>query len=307
MIYEDITKSVGGTPLVRLRRVVDGKAAVVLAKVESANPLGSIKDRVAVAMVDDAERAGKLQAGGTIIEPTSGNTGIGLAFVGAARGYRVILTMPETMSVERRQLVAALGAEVVLTPAGEGMRGAIAHAEQLHNELEGSWVPMQFSNPANPRIHRETTAEEIWRDVGGQLDFFVAGVGTGGTLTGVAQALKPRQPQLRVVAVEPAASPVLSGGQAGPHQIQGIGAGFVPEVLQRELIDEVAPVSDEEAMAMARRLGREEGILVGVSGGAAAYAAVAIASHPGNKGKTVVVILPDSGERYLSTPLFAKE
>ncbi|MCD6520001.1 MAG: cysteine synthase A [Anaerolineae bacterium] len=303
-IYRDITETVGHTPLVRLNRIVGEAQAQVLAKLESFNPLSSIKDRIAVSMIDAAEKEGKIKPGTTIIEPTSGNTGIGLAFVCAARGYKLILTMPETMSIERRRLLQALGAELVLTPGSEGMSGAIRKAEELLQEIPHSFMPQQFKNPANPRIHRETTAQEIWEDTDGQVDIVVAGVGTGGTITGIAEALKARKPELRAIAVEPAGSPVLSGGKPGPHKIQGIGAGFIPDVLRLELIDEVIQIEEEEAMATARRLAREEGIFVGISSGAATTAALQVAARPENAGKMIVVILPDTGERYLSTQLF---
>ncbi len=303
-IAKDITELVGGTPLVRLNRVAAGLGAEVAAKLESFNPMSSVKDRIGLAMVEAAEAAGKLKKGGVIVEPTSGNTGIALAFVAAARGYRLILAMPDTMSVERRQLLAALGAELVLTPGAEGMPGAIRKAEELTRDTPGAFMPQQFNNPANPDIHRRTTAEEIWNDTDGKADIVVAGVGTGGTITGIAEAVKKRKPSFRAVAVEPADSPVLSGGKPGPHKIQGIGAGFVPQVLRRDLIDEVIKVTNQDAGATSRRLAREEGILVGISSGAAAWAALSVAGRPENRGKLVVAILPDSGERYLSTWLF---
>jgi cysteine synthase A len=278
--------------------------AEVAAKLESFNPLGSIKDRIGVAMILDAEEKGLLKQDTVVIEPTSGNTGIALAFVCAARGYRLILTMPETMSMERRKLLKILGAEMVLTPGSEGMTGAVKKAEELKKEIPNSYLPMQFKNPANPEIHRLTTAEEIWRDTEGRVEIVVAGVGTGGTITGIAEALKERKPSLRAVAVEPEASPVLSGGKAGPHRIQGIGAGFVPEVFRADLIDEVIKVKNEDAEELARRLAREEGILAGISSGAAAWAALEVGRRPENRGRLIVVILPDTGERYLSTALF---
>jgi len=306
-IYADITETVGNTPLVRLNRLTEGLGATVLVKLESFNPLGSVKDRIAVSMIDAAERDGLIGPGTVIIEPTSGNTGIGLAFTCAARGYRLILTMPETMSIERRRLVQAMGAEVVLTPGAGGMKGAVAMAETVAAQHERSFIPQQFVNPANPEIHRRTTAEEIWSDTDGAVDIFVAGVGTGGTITGISEALKSRKPHVYSVAVEPEGSPVLSGGKAGPHKIQGIGAGFIPDVLRVDLIDEVIQVANEDAFAVARRLASEEGILVGISSGAATHAALQLAGRAENAGKLIVVILPDTGERYLSTSLFDSE
>lgn len=303
-IARDITELVGRTPLVQLNRVGRGLPGRIVAKLESFNPLGSVKDRVGLAMVREAEADGRLGPGDVIVEPTSGNTGIALAFVAAARGYRLILTMPETMSVERRRLLAALGADVVLTPGAEGMNGAIRRAEALAAATPGAVELQQFRNPANPRTHRDSTAEEIWRDTDGAVDIVVGGVGTGGTLTGIAEALKPRRPGLRLVAVEPAESPVLSGGEAAQHRIQGIGAGFVPEVFRLELMDEVLRVSAEDAGRAARRLAREEGILVGISSGAAMAAALGVAERSEAAGRLIVVILPDTGERYLSTWLF---
>jgi cysteine synthase A len=303
-VYKDITKTIGHTPLVRLNRVTEGIDATVLAKLESFNPLGSVKDRIGVNMIDVAEQAGLIDEDTVILEPTSGNTGIGLAFTCAARGYRLVLTMPDTMSMERRRLLQALGAEIVLTPGSEGMPGAVRRAEEMAAEDERYFIPQQFQNPANPAIHRRTTAEEIWRDTDGEVDVLVAGVGTGGTITGVAEVLKARKPGFRAVAVEPEGSPVLSGGDPGPHKIQGIGAGFVPGVLRTDLLDEVVRVTGEEAAEMTRRLAREEGILVGISSGAAAYAALQVAARPENAGKLIVVVLPDTGERYLSTGLF---
>lgn len=303
-IADDITDLVGNTPLVRLNRIAEGLDGTVVAKLESFNPLSSVKDRIGLAMIDAAEGAGLIKKGSVIVEPTSGNTGIGLAFVCAARGYRLIITMPETMTLERRQLLEAFGAEIVLTPGGEGMTGAIRRAEALAAETPNSFMPQQFKNPANPRVHRETTAEEIWRDTNGKVDVVVAGVGTGGTITGIAEAIKSKKPGFRAIAVEPAASPVLSGGKPGPHKIQGIGAGFVPDVLRVDLIDEVVQVKDEDAKATARRLAREEGILAGISSGAAAWAALLVAGREESKGKMIVVILPDTGERYLSAGLF---
>ncbi len=305
-IYDDITKTVGNTPLVRLSRMFKDAPAMVIGKIESFNPLHCVKDRIGVAMIDAAEQAGILHKDSIIVEPTSGNTGIGLAFVAAARGYRLILTMPDTMSVERRALLKVFGAELVLTPGVLGMKGAVQKAEELVAATPNAFMPQQFKNPANPEIHRKTTAEEIWSDTEGKADILVAGVGTGGTLTGVAEAIKGRKPSFQVVAVEPKDSPVLSGGKPGPHKIQGIGAGFIPEVLKRELIDEIIQVANEEAGCYARRAAREEGILVGISCGAALAAADRVARRPENAGKMIVVILPDSGERYLSTWLFAE-
>jgi len=303
-IYEDITKTIGNTPLARLKRMASGSVAEVVVKMESFNPLSSVKDRIGVAMIDDAENRGMLKEGSVIIEPTSGNTGISLAFVAAARGYRLILTMPDTMSLERRQLLAIFGAELVLTPGTEGMKGAVRKAEELAASTPGAVILQQFNNPANPEIHRRTTAEEIWADTDGRADILVAGVGTGGTLTGVAEVIKARKPGFKAIAVEPEASPVLSGGQPGPHKIQGIGAGFVPGVLNRGVIDEIVTVSNDDAGITARRLAREEGILTGISGGAALWAGLDVAKRPENKGKLIVVVLPDTGERYLSTWLF---
>jgi len=303
-IYSDITKTVGNTPLVKLNRFAEGLEATVLVKVESFNPLSSVKDRIGVAMIEDAEQRGVLKKDTTIIEPTSGNTGIALAFVAAAKGYKLILTMPDTMSIERRQLLAIFGAQLVLTPGAEGMKGAVKRAEELAKEVPDSVILQQFNNPANPRIHSKTTAEEIWNDTDGRVDILVSGVGTGGTITGVSQAIKKRKPDFKAIAVEPDASPVLSGGSPGPHKIQGIGAGFVPQVLNRDIIDEVIRVTNDNAGEAARRLARTDGILAGISGGAALWAALEVAKRKENKGKLIVVILPDTGERYLTTWLF---
>jgi len=304
MIYTDITKTVGNTPLVRLNHITAGAKAQIVAKLESRNPVGSVKDRIGVAMIDDAEKKGLINKNTVIVEPTSGNTGIALAFVCAARGYRLVLTMPETMSVERRQLLTIFGAELVLTPGAEGMTGAIKKAEELVAKNPNYFMPQQFKNPANPEIHRQTTAEEIWRDTEGKVDILVAGVGTGGTITGIADVIKKRKPSFKTIAVEPANSPVLSGGKPSPHKIQGIGAGFVPDVLRLDLVDEIIKVKDEDAGEMTRRLAREEGILAGISSGAATWAALEVAKRPENAGKLIVVIIPDTGERYLSTGLF---
>lgn len=306
-IANDITELIGHTPLLRLQRMARGAAADLVVKLEAFNPGGSVKDRIGFNLISRAEEQGLLKPGSVIIEPTSGNTGVALAFVAASRGYRLILTMPETMSIERRKLLTAYGAELVLTPGSLGMKGAVQKAEELAREIPGSFIPQQFENPANPEIHRLTTAEEIWRDTGGRVDIVVGGVGTGGTITGIAQLLKERKPGLQVVAVEPADSPVLSGGQPGPHKIQGIGAGFVPGVLDLSLVDEIIPVSNQDAFDTGRRLAREEGVLAGISSGAATFAALAVAKRETNRGKLIVAILPDTGERYLSTTLFEDE
>jgi cysteine synthase A len=302
-IYENILATIGNTPLVRLNRITAGAGAIVLAKLESFNPGSSVKDRIAISMIDAAEAGGLIKADTIILEPTSGNTGIGLAMVAAARGYKITLVMPETMSIERRKLAKAFGAEIVLTPGAEGMKGAVAKAEKMAAENpDYFYIPQQFKNLANPEIHRKTTAEEIWRDTDGKVDILVAGVGTGGTITGIADVIGKKKPSFRAIAVEPDASPVLSGGSPGPHRIQGIGAGFVPDIFQRDLIDEIIRVKNEDAFETARRLACEEGILAGISGGAALYAALNVAWRPVNKGKIIVVILPDTGERYLSIP-----
>jgi len=303
MIYDDITGTIGNTPLVMLNRVVK-KDTKMAAKLESFNPMSSVKDRIGLSMILEAERQGKIGPDSVIVEPTSGNTGIALAFVCATRGYRLILTMPDSMSIERRKLLKIFGAEVVLTPAKEGMKGAIEKAQKIVNSTEGAFMPHQFDNPSNPEIHRKTTAEEIWRDTDGEVDIFVAGVGTGGTITGVGEILKKKKPTVKIIAVEPADSPVMSGGNPGSHKIQGIGAGFTPNVLNMDIVDEVIQVKHEDAGAMSRRLARKEGILAGISAGAALWAALEVAKKPENKGKLIVVVLPDSGERYLSTWLF---
>ena len=306
-IYTSADQLIGNTPLLELTHIeqAENLQAKILAKLEYFNPAGSVKDRIAKAMIDDAEAAGKLKPGSVIIEPTSGNTGIGLASVAAARGYRIIIVMPETMSVERRQIMKAYGAELVLTDGAKGMKGAIAKADELAKEIPGSFVPGQFVNPANPEAHRRTTGPEIWQDTDGKVDIFVAGVGTGGTVTGTGSYLKAQNPAVKVVAVEPASSPVLSKGTAGAHKIQGIGAGFVPDVLDTKVYDEIIPVSNEDAFAIGKLVGHKEGVLVGISSGAAVWAAIELAKRPENKGKNIVVLLPDTGDRYLSTPLFA--
>ena len=307
-ISQALTELIGNTPLLALNRY--GKDAglkeTIVAKLEYFNPAGSVKDRIALALIEAGEAAGKIKKDTLIIEPTSGNTGVGLAFVAASRGYKLTLTMPETMSIERRNLLKALGANLVLTPGADGMKGAIKKAEELAQENPNSFIPQQFKNPANPEIHRKTTAEEIWKDTDGKVDIFVAGVGTGGTITGVGEILKKYKPSVKIVAVEPAASPVLSGGKPGPHKIQGIGAGFVPDVFNRDIVDEIIPVENEAALTTGRKLAQVEGLLVGISSGAAVWAAAQLANRPENKGKVIVALLPDTGERYLSTPLFTE-
>jgi len=303
-IADDVSKLIGNTPLVRLNKITRGLEAIVAVKLESFNPVSSVKDRIGVAMIEDGEVKGLIKKDTTIVEPTSGNTGIALAFVCAAKGYRLILTMPDTMSIERRKLLSVFGAELILTPGKEGMIGAVKRAEEILKNIPNSFMPQQFKNPANPRIHRETTAEEIWQDTDGKVDILISGVGTGGTITGISEAIKKRKPEFKAIAVEPLDSPVLSGGKAGSHKIQGIGAGFIPEVLRRDLIDEIIKVSNNDAGEMTRRLAKEEGILAGISSGAATWAAIEVGKRKENKNKLIVVVLPDTGERYLTTWLF---
>jgi len=306
-IAEDVTKLIGNTPLVRLSKLGAGLPATLVAKLESFNPLSSVKDRIGVSMIEDAENKGLIGKGATIVEPTSGNTGIALAFVCAAKGYKLVLTMPDAMSFERRQLLKVFGAKLILTPGSEGMKGAVKKAEELVKSNSGYFMPQQFKNPANPEIHRKTTAEEIWRDTDGKVDILVVGVGTGGTITGVAEVIKKRNPEFKAIAVEPADSPVLSGGERGPHKIQGLGAGFVPDVLRMDLVDEVIQVSNEDAAKTSRRLAKEEGLFVGISSGAATWAAIEVGKREESKDKLIVVVLPDTGERYLSTELFKED